>query len=104
MPFPSPGNFPKPGIEPRSPVLQADSLPTETKEKQCSDIKAKGDVSTLPTFYNLTLIPKPVLGQPVIFVFPPFIQQILNSFHNEIKHDFYINVKLNLAYNITSTN
>ena len=27
--FPSPGNLPNPGIEPRSPELQADSLPYE---------------------------------------------------------------------------
>ena len=29
FPFPSPGHFPNPGIEPRSPALQADSLPSE---------------------------------------------------------------------------
>ena len=29
MPFPSPGDLPNPGIEPRSPALQADSLPNE---------------------------------------------------------------------------
>ena len=28
-PFSSPGDLPNPGIEPRSPVLQADSLPAE---------------------------------------------------------------------------
>ena len=28
MPFPSPGDLPDPGIEPGSPVLQADSLPS----------------------------------------------------------------------------
>ena len=28
-PFPSPGNLPNPGIEPRSPTLQADTLPAE---------------------------------------------------------------------------
>ena len=28
-PFPSPGDLPKPGLEPRSPALQADSLPAE---------------------------------------------------------------------------
>ena len=28
LPFPSPGGFPDPGVEPRSPALQADSLPT----------------------------------------------------------------------------
>ena len=26
LPFPSPGDLPKPGIKPRSPVLEADSL------------------------------------------------------------------------------
>ena len=29
LPFPSPGDLPDPGIEPRSPALQADSLPTD---------------------------------------------------------------------------
>ena len=29
LPFPSPGDLPNPGIEPGSPTLQADSLPTE---------------------------------------------------------------------------
>ena len=27
LPFPSPGDLPNPGIKPKSPVLQADSLP-----------------------------------------------------------------------------
>ena len=30
LPFPPPGDLPNPGIEPRSPALQADSLPSET--------------------------------------------------------------------------
>ena len=29
LPFPSPGELPDPGIEPRSPTLQADTLPSE---------------------------------------------------------------------------
>ena len=29
LPFPSPGDLPKPGIEPRSPALWADALPSE---------------------------------------------------------------------------
>ena len=29
LPFPSPGDLPDPGIEPRSPALQAVDLPTE---------------------------------------------------------------------------
>ena len=32
-PFPSPGELPNPGIEPRSPALQADSLPVEAPGK-----------------------------------------------------------------------
>ena len=34
LPFPSPGDLPNPGIEPGSPALQADSLPTELREAQ----------------------------------------------------------------------
>ena len=33
LPLPSPGNPPDPGIEPRSPALQADSLQTELRGK-----------------------------------------------------------------------
>ena len=29
LPFPSPGDLPDPGMEPRSPALQADTLPSE---------------------------------------------------------------------------
>ena len=32
-PFPSPGDLPNPGIEPRSPALQADSLSSEPPGK-----------------------------------------------------------------------
>ena len=31
LPFPSLGDIPDPGIEPRSPALQADALPSELK-------------------------------------------------------------------------
>ena len=33
LPFPSPGDLPKPGMEPRSPALQADSIPAEPQGK-----------------------------------------------------------------------
>ena len=36
MPFPSPGDLPYPGIEPKSPALQADSLPSEPPGKSIS--------------------------------------------------------------------
>ena len=33
QPFPSPGDLPNPGIKPRYPVLQVDSLPAESPGK-----------------------------------------------------------------------
>ena len=42
LPFPSPGDLPDPGIEPRSPTLQADPLTSappggkESREKSCT--------------------------------------------------------------------
>ena len=33
LPFPSPGDLPNPGIKPRSPALQQDSLPSEPPQK-----------------------------------------------------------------------
>ena len=33
LPFPSPGDLPDPGIEPESPTLQADALPSEPSGK-----------------------------------------------------------------------
>ena len=38
LPFPSPGYLPNPGIKPGSPVLQADSLPTELLGKPMTNI------------------------------------------------------------------
>ena len=34
LPFPSPGDLPEPGVEPGSPVLQADALPSEPPGKR----------------------------------------------------------------------
>ena len=35
LPFPTPKDHSNPGIEPRSPALQADSLPSEPPGKMC---------------------------------------------------------------------
>ena len=40
LPFPSAGDLPVPGTEPRSPALQAHSLPTELPKKPLQNIKA----------------------------------------------------------------
>ena len=38
LPFPPPWDLPNPGIEPQSPALQADSLPSESPGKQALNI------------------------------------------------------------------
>ena len=38
LPFPSPGDLPNPGIEPGSPALQADALPSEPTGKLYFDL------------------------------------------------------------------
>ena len=40
--FPSPGDLPNPGIEPGSPALQADTLPSEPPGKTISGFPSKG--------------------------------------------------------------
>ena len=35
LPFPSPGDLPHPGIEPKSPTLRADALPSEPPGNAC---------------------------------------------------------------------
>ena len=41
--FPSPGDLPNPGMEPRSSALQADSLPSELSGKMHLLIKTGGE-------------------------------------------------------------
>ena len=42
LPFPSPGDLPDPGIEPRLPTLQADTVPSEPLETSGSRNKSDG--------------------------------------------------------------
>ena len=47
LPFPSPGDLPDLGIEPRSPALQADSLPSELQgspTEKNSELKEKDNM------------------------------------------------------------
>ena len=43
LPFPSPGNLSDPGIEPESPVVQVDSLPSELPGKPSRSQKRQGN-------------------------------------------------------------
>ena len=56
FPFPSPGDLPNPGIEPQSPGLQTDSLPSEPPGKPPKiDNKTRTFVPTIP-FKSLEVI------------------------------------------------
>ena len=53
--FPSPGDLPDPGIEPRSPALQADTLPSETPGKPIPlkvTVKSEHSVSITSLFLD----------------------------------------------------
>ena len=55
LPFPSPGDLPNPGIEPRSPALHADSLPSEPPGNQ---IKYLINTKWYSIYFLSTLMPK----------------------------------------------
>ena len=55
LPFPSPGDLPDPGIKPRSPSLQADSLPSERPGKPIGQLT--NNFNTICNFNS------PLLGQ-----------------------------------------
>ena len=52
LPFPSPGDIPDPGVEPGSPALQADSLPSEPPMKPLNIIKVINDGLTANIIFN----------------------------------------------------
>ena len=58
LPCSSPGDLPTPGIEPRSPALQADSLPAEPPEKSVS-----GPARLKPPTHFLSSVSCPPLVQ-----------------------------------------
>ena len=53
LPFPSPGDFPHPGIEPGSPALQADALPEAMKILNVNAVKICLNPTTSPPFASL---------------------------------------------------
>ena len=53
LPFPSPGDLPDPGIEPRSPELQANSLPYEPPGKP-EDRQETNQILSIPVLQIYT--------------------------------------------------
>ena len=55
LPYPSPGALPNPGIEPESPSLKADSLPSEPPEFRGVKFKIEGTLKNVVFAYLLAL-------------------------------------------------
>ena len=55
LPFPSPGDLPDPGIEPRSPALQADALTSEPPGKPNTFIQILKHIEFLPCPRHLSM-------------------------------------------------
>ena len=73
LPFPSPGDLPNPGIEPRSPALQADSTIWATREAQRLTLLQFSSVAqSCPTLCNPMNRSTP--GLPVHHQLPEFTQ------------------------------
>ena len=66
--FPSPGDLPKPGIEPMSPALQADTLPTEPPGKPPIKVAAAKLGQSCLTLCN------PIDGSPPCSPVPRILQ------------------------------
>ena len=72
VPFPSPGDPPNPGIKPRSPVLHANSLPSEP----------------LPIFSSRSFVVLGLTFRPLIdfkFIFVCGVRKCSNSLHVAIQ-------------------
>ena len=74
QPFPSPGDLPNPEIEPRSPTLQADSLPAEPQGKPKNT--GVGSLSCLQRIFLTQESNWGLLHQEIFFVARGFL-----SFH-----------------------
>ena len=68
LPFPSPGDLPDPGIQPRSIALQADSLPTqlpgksmETSHDLWSTIKLRWEAITMLVLHTAPIVSLPLI-------------------------------------------
>ena len=64
LPFPSPGDLPDPGIEPRFPALQADALISEPPGKPMINLESVLKSSDITLLTNVYLVK--AMGFPVV--------------------------------------
>ena len=97
LPFPSPGHLPDPGTEPRSPTLQADSLPSEPLGKPFQQESHVKWIASSSLCSNLTFPKHPFKLKFSCFVSFPSSTYLYNL------HGFFFSSTLmtfNLFYNL----
>ena len=72
LPFPSPGDLPQPGIEPRPPALQADSLPFEPPGMHTPVPPTPRKKKKKPYIYIYICLKKTAIKQKYLFIFSNF--------------------------------
>ena len=87
MPFPSPGDLPDPGIEPRPPALQAYSLLTELRGKPHFSISPSSEYSGLIPF-RIERFDLAVQGSPKSLL------QLRNSKASILRHSAFFRASL----------
>ena len=83
LPCPSPGNNLNPGIEPRSPALQADSLPSEPQREAFLQHEFRSVVQSCPTLCDPMDCSMP--GFPVLHHLPELTQTHVHWVGNVIQ-------------------
>ena len=76
MPFPSPGDLPNPRIEPGSPALQADALPSELVKENVQVLPLVQKKK--PEIFGLT-VEKPMRNTLVVAQWDAFTQETMQT-------------------------
>ena len=77
--FPSPGDLPNPGIEPRSPALQVDSLPAEPQGKPKIQLIIIKIINLLTYTFSIVNYFKFLIVSIIVCMYNPYKQK-LNCF------------------------
>ena len=99
LPFPSPGDLPDPGIEPRSPTLQADAVTSEPPGKPyfrnwyhikpVNQARNLGIILDSILFHHLNL-PNPILQQVLLILPQKYFLYPSTSLHLHYHHDLSV--------------
>ena len=82
LPFPSPGDLPNPGIEPRSPVLQADALLSEPPGKPLSCLRCWNTEALVRNLVSMCQTLLTNSQQRFYVIFCHFVQDSNDSFRH----------------------